>query len=398
MHPEVVAIIPARGGSKGVPRKNVLPLAGKPLIAHMIDAARTASMVSRVVVSTDDDEIADVAVQFGADVVRRPAAIAGDLSRSEDALIHAIDSLFQTENYAPDILVMLQCTSPLTAPEDIDGTIKKMIDHGADTALAVTDFHYFLWHEGPDGEALAVNHDKSVRLMRQERTPEYLETGAVYAMDVAGFRAARHRFFGRTVIHHTPPQRRLEIDDPEDFRVAEERMARLARERAQSVLPARPAAIVMDFDGVHTDDRVFVDQDGRESVVASRRDGMGIEMLRELGIPMVVISKEANPVVAARCRKLNLEHHHGIEDKIGLMRDWLARNGIDPANAVYVGNDRNDLACMAAVGCAVAPRDAHPDALAAAAIVLDADGGRGALRLLADRIVAAAKVPRGGTA
>ncbi len=385
----VLAIIPARGGSKGIPRKNVLPLAGKPLIAHSIAAARAAARVTRVVVSTDDPEIAEVSARYGAEVVWRPAELVTDLAKSEDALFHVLDTLESREAYVSDVTVLLQCTSPLTSAEDIDGTIGKLSETGAHSAVAAAIFHYFLWHEDPDGAAVAINHDSSFRLMRQERRPEYVETGAVYAMRTAGFRESRHRFFGRTVLHETPAERRLEIDDPADFRLAEERMARLARDGRDTMLPSRIDAIVMDFDGVFTDDRVFVSQDGTESVVCSRRDGMGIERLRRLGVPMVVISKEQNPVVAARCRKLGLEHHHGIEDKLTLMRDWLGARNIDATDIIYVGNDRNDIACMTAAGCAIAPRDAHASALDAADIVLDADGGRGALRLLADMIEAA---------
>ncbi|RZF61190.1 acylneuraminate cytidylyltransferase [Sphingomonas populi] len=389
---QTLAIIPARGGSKGIPRKNVLPLGGTPLIAHTIYAACAASRVSRVVVSTDDDEIASVALHHGAEVVRRPAELATDTASSEAALLHTLDVLRADEGYEPDLLVFLQCTSPLTAPEDIDGTIAALIDAHADSALAVTTFHYFLWAEDEAG-AHGINHDKSVRLMRQQRTPEYLETGAVYVMKTAGFRAARHRFFGKTVLFDTPVERRLEIDEPEDFRIAEERIARLTA-RAPG-LPTRVSALVMDFDGVLTDDRVFVSESGEESVVCSRRDGMGIERLRAAGLPMLVISKETNPVVAARCRKLRLPYHHGIEGKLAVLQTWLAENAIDPAGTVYVGNDVNDLECMAAVGCAVAPQDAHPRALAAAALVLDADGGRGAIRLLADLLEAGGHLARG---
>jgi len=382
----ILAIIPARGGSKGIPRKNVLPLAGKPLIAYAIEAARESRHIDRVVVSTDDVEIGEVASQYGAEVVWRPAALASDIARSEDALLHVLEHLESTESYAPELVVFLQCTSPLTTASDIDGTIDALLSNEADSALAVTDFHYFLWKKDGHGSAVGVNHDKSARLMRQQREAEYLETGAVYVMKTSGFLSARHRFFGRTVIHATPVERRLEIDEPEDFRIAEERIARLCRPQLAQGLPASISALIFDFDGVFTDDRVFVDQDGKESVACSRRDGMGIERLRLLGVPMVVVSKETNPVVAARCAKLRLPVHFGIEDKLTLVKSWLLENGFAPDRAVYVGNDINDVPCMRFVGCAAAPRDAHQAALDVADIILDADGGRGALRLLADLI------------
>ncbi|HKX78284.1 MAG TPA: acylneuraminate cytidylyltransferase [Novosphingobium sp.] len=404
MPAEILAVIPARGGSKGIPRKNLRVVGGRPLVAHAIIAAQAAKRVSRVVVTTDDDEIARVSEAYGATVIRRPAELASDTASSEDALLHALEVLEREEGYDPDAILLIQCTSPLTTPDDIDGTAGALLDGGADTSVAVAPFHYFLWSRDDTGESVAINHEKSKRLMRQQRRPEYIETGAVYAMRVAGFREARHRFFGRTALHETPSENRLEIDDPVDLELAEERLrSRSAldrrvrgRERGPGrastgwPFPRVPAAIIFDFDGVHTDDRVFVDQDGRESVACSRRDGMGVEMLRGMGIPMVVISKEANPVVSARCTKLKLEHFQGIEDKLTLLRDWLGRNRIDPADCMYVGNDINDLECMRHVGMSAAPRDSHPDALVEARLVLDADGGRGAVRALADLIGAVA--------
>lgn len=380
---EVLAVIPARGGSKGVPRKNVLPLAGKPLIAHSIEAARAARTITRVVVSTDDPEIAAVSRAYGAEVIDRPAELSGDLASSEAALVHALETLAAREDYRPDVLVFLQCTSPLTAAEDIDDTAQAVID-GADTALAVIPFHYFLWK--PDGTG--VNHDKSVRLMRQQREPEFLETGAVYAMKAAGFLEARHRFFGHTAMVEIPVERRLEIDDEADFRLAEERMGRLNRAADASRLPDPLHALVMDFDGVWTDDRVWVNQDGTESIVCSRRDGMGLERLRKAGVPMIVLSKEENPVLKSRCAKLKIPCEHGLETKIDRLNLWLDKQGLDLKQTIYVGNDINDIECLRAAGCGVAPRDSHPEALAAADLILDADGGRGALRLLSDMILA----------
>jgi len=151
--------------------------------------------------------------------------------------------------------------------------------------------------------------------------------------------------------------------------------------------PSSPSAIVFDFDGVLTDNRVLTFQDGTEAVFCSRSDGMGIEMLRDAGIPMVVISKERNPVTTARCTKLGLEVTQGVDDKVAVMSTWLAERQIDPINTIYVGNDVNDLPCMRLVGCAVAVADSHPAVLAEADIVLPERGGNGAVRFLADTLL-----------
>jgi N-acylneuraminate cytidylyltransferase len=229
-----LAVIPARGGSKGIPGKNLRPVGGAPLIVHTLRAARAARHVNRIVVSTDSAEIAAVARAEGADVVLRPADISGDTASSESALLHVLAELSRTENYQPDYLVFLQCTSPLTTGGDIDGTVGTLVREKADTALAVAPFHYFLWQRDASGAATGINHDKSRRLLRQERESQFVETGAVYVMHAAGFLQHRHRFFGRTVMHVTPADRCLEIDEPKDLLVAEAAL----QERAATLSPS----------------------------------------------------------------------------------------------------------------------------------------------------------------
>lgn len=218
---EILAIIPARGGSKGIPHKNIISLAGKPLLIHSVDAALKAKRVTRVVVSTDDPEIAAVAKKGGADVVERPPEISGDSASSELALLHTLSALKDKDGYEPDLVVFLQCTSPLTTSDDIDKTVEKLITAGADTALAVAPFHYFLWSENAEGEAQGINHDKSKRVMRQENKSQYIEAGAVYVMDTIGFKKHQHRFFGKTVMYTMDEERCFEIDEPVDLIIAE---------------------------------------------------------------------------------------------------------------------------------------------------------------------------------
>ncbi len=388
---ECLAIIPTRGGSKGIPRKNIRSLAGKPLIAYNIEQALRSRWINRLVVSTDDPEIGAVAQAYGAQVIWRPAQISGDSASSEAALLHTLETLDQDEGYQPDLLVFLQCTSPLTLAEDIDGTIQALLDQGADTSLAVIPFHYFLWRQVENemgaADASGINHDKNIRPLRQEREPQYLETGAVYVMRVDGFLKARHRFFGHTAMYCMPAERRLEIDDPVDFQIAEVLVRQQQAQDQASLLPDPVTALVLDFDGVFTDNKVILNQDGIEAVVCDRSDGMAISHLKKTGIPIIVLSTEANPVVQKRTDKLNIPCIQGQTDKGSALQQWLEESQIDPQGVVYLGNDYNDIPCMQLVGCPAAVADAKPEVLPFARLVLEHPGGQGAIREICNLIL-----------
>lgn len=147
--------------------------------------------------------------------------------------------------------------------------------------------------------------------------------------------------------------------------------------------------IAFDFDGVFTDNRVYVMQNGEEAVVCDRSDGMGIAMLRKAVIPMVVISTERNPVVSVRCKKLQLEVRQGVDDKLPALRAWAADQGLTIDQIAFIGNDVNDVECLRGAGLGVVVADAYPVAVEVADLQLDRDGGRGAVREFADQILAA---------
>ncbi|GHE27071.1 MULTISPECIES: acylneuraminate cytidylyltransferase [Streptomyces] len=381
--PTVLAVIPARGGSKGVPAKNLAPVAGIPLVGRAVRACLGAVGVTDVAVSTDDPAIAAAARAFGAEAVPRPASIAGDTATSESAVLHALDAFEATHGRTADVVLLVQCTSPFLTSGEVAEAAARITSGAADTAFTAAPSHGFLWRETSDGAtgAVGVNHDKAHRPRRQDREPEYLETGAVYAMDAAGFRTHGHRFFGRTAVVVTDPARVLEIDDPHD----------LARAKALAPLldePATPAfadvdAVVLDFDGTQTDDRVHLDAEGREFVSAHRGDGLGIAALRRAGLPVLILSTEQNPVVAARARKLKIPVLHGIDRKDLALKEWCEAESIDPARVLYAGNDVNDLPCFHLVGWPVAVGSAHDSVRAAARAVTATPGGFGAIREIA---------------
>ncbi|WP_394280218.1 cytidylyltransferase domain-containing protein [Microbacterium sp.] len=379
---DVVAIVPARGGSKGVPGKNLRRVGGIPLVVRAIRAAQAAGSVDLVVVSTDDAAIADTSRDAGAHVLDRPAEISGDTATSESAVLHALATLRQ-DGITPQVTAFLQATSPFIDPAALTEAIAVVQTGRADSVFAARESYEFVWRRDAAGLARAVGHDAAHRPRRQDREPHFVETGAFYVFDTDGFRTAGHRFFGRTRVVEVPEVTAVEIDDPEQLRFA----SALARV-VDGAGPITATAVVTDFDGVHTDDSAWIDAAGAEHVRVSRSDGMGVGLLRRAGIPLLILSTEQNPVVRARGEKLRVEVRQGIDDKAAELRRWATERGVDLGHTAYLGNDVNDLPAMALVGWPVAVADAHPAVREAARVALQRAGGDGAVRELADLVLA----------
>jgi N-acylneuraminate cytidylyltransferase len=162
----------------------------------------------------------------------------------------------------------------------------------------------------------------------------------------------------------------------------------VVRPAARLPFPEDPRLVVFDFDGVMTDNRVWVGEQGDEWVVCNRSDGLGLDRLRRLGLDLFVLSTEANPVVGSRCRKLGLSFEQAVRNKADRLRSILQERGIAPSDAVYLGNDLNDVDCLRMVGCGVAVADAHPDVRRTADLRLSCGGGHGAVRELCDLLAA----------
>lgn len=376
-----VAIIPARGGSKGIPLKNLQKIAGKSLLARAIESARATHGIDLVVVSTDHDGIAAEAERAGATVIRRPIAISGDTATSESALVHTLEQLAALRDKQFDITVFIQCTSPFINPQNIDNAIARVERNAADVVFSAVEDHSFLWTLDTAQHAVPVGHELHFRPRRQDRKKHYNETGAFYVMRTSGLLEHNHRFFGRVEIEEVPPEDAREIDSMSDLTL----LRAMAASRVETT-HLDIDALVTDFDGVHTDDAVHVDQDGVESVRVHRGDGMGVARLVKAGLPFLILSKERNPVVTRRGEKLKVEVAQGIDNKAQVMSEWMASKGLDPERVAYVGNDINDLEAFSTVGWPIAVADAHPKVLAAARLVLKKDGGHGAVREVCDLV------------
>jgi N-acylneuraminate cytidylyltransferase len=395
-----LAIVPARGGSKSIPRKNIRQLGGVPLMAYSIEAGLRARLVDRVIVSTDDEEIAEIARTWGADVpFLRPAAIASDTSADLPVFQHVIDWLEKSAGCIPEIVVHLRPTAPLRPPDCVDAAIELLRnDETVDSVRGVVPAAqnpYKMWRLQADGTMtplLAAETPEAYNRPRQQLPQTYWQTGHVDAVRTRVIRHQASMSGTRIRALHVDAAYTCDIDTEADWQCTEwllEHIERpIVRPGAGRPFPECPRLVVFDFDGVMTDNRVWVGKDGDEWVACNRSDGLGLDKLRRLDLDLFVLSTEQNPVVASRCRKLGLPFEQGVRDKGERLRSLLRERGIEPSHVVFVGNDVNDADCMRIAGCGVAVGDAHPDVRRTADVRLKRPGGHGAVRELCDRLAA----------
>lgn len=215
----VLAIIPARGGSKRFPGKNLALFSGEPLILHTIRQALESPSIGRVIVSTDSTAIGEVAEKGGAEVILRPESISIDDSPSEAALLHVLKALHDAETYQPAITVFLQCTSPVRRPGDIDAAIELMCREGADSVFSVVERSIFLWAR-TQGGLESLSYDPRQRPRSQELSPYLVENGSIYVMRTTTFLEERNRLCGRIAPFIMDPFSIVDIDRQEDLEIA----------------------------------------------------------------------------------------------------------------------------------------------------------------------------------
>ncbi len=394
----IVAIIPARGGSKEIPRKNLIDFCGKPLLAWSIQQAASASSIRAVYVSTDDDEIKQVALEYGAKVITRPKELAADTSSSESALKHAIADI-EDGGEAVDLVVFLQATSPLRDWKDVEGAIQTLLKEKADSLFSAALLKDFCVWSQSDGGLQGLTFDPWNRGLRQNRKPLLLENGSIYVFKPYLLKEHDNRLGGKIAHLEMPYWKSYEIDSASDIEICEYyfRKHLLAEQNKSTdaiLTSGEIDLVVYDFDGVMTDNRVVVSQDGNEAVLVNRADGLGVGIIRKLGIRQLILSTEKNPVVSQRAKKLDLEVIQGCDNKAQALTDYAANHHIQLRNTAYIGNDVNDLQAMKLVGYPVAPSDAHPEAKRVAKIITSASGGNGVVKEFAEMIAAARNVSK----
>lgn len=400
---EILALIPARGGSKGIHRKNIRSFAGYPLLAWSIAAAKQSKSVTRIIVSTDDEEITAIAREWGAETpFLRPAELAHDKTTDLPVFEHALKWMQEMEGYHPEIMVQLRPTSPIRPKSMVDDAIRILLNHkDADCVRGVVPAAqnpFKMWRfngeEKPLNPLLEVEGiTEPYNAPRQVLPPVYWQTGHIDAIRTATI--THKKSLTGDVVYPLliDPKYAVDIDMLADWAKYEALvytgLEMVSPGKSRRAMPATIKMIICDFDGVVTDNLVSTDENGRETVSASRSDSMHINALHEKGIDMLILSSEPNPVVMARAKKMGVEaiHNVGMQDKGRVMREILDRKNVKAENVVYVGNDLNDLPCFEMAGWSVAVADAYPEVIRAADHVLSKTGGHGAIRELCELIL-----------
>lgn len=400
---KILALIPARGGSKGIPRKNIRNFAGYPLIAWSIAAAKQSNLVTRIIVSTDDDEIAAVAREWGAETpFIRPAELAQDKTTDLPVFEHALKWLEDVEAYRPEIIVQLRPTSPIRPAGMVDSAVQTLLDHpDADCVRGVVSAGqnpFKMWRFAGDEKPLTPlltveGIAEPYNAPRQVLPPVYWQTGHIDAIRIATI--SEKKSLTGDVIYPLviDPKYTVDIDTLSDWAKYEaviySGLEVVSPGKARRTMPEIVKMIICDFDGVVTDNLVLTDENGKETVSASRSDSMHIKTLREKGVEVMILSSEPNPVVKARAKKMGVEAIHGVgmQDKGRVMREVLEQKKVRAEDVIYIGNDLNDLPCFEIAGWSVAVADAYPEVIRAADCVLTKPGGRGAVRELCEMVL-----------
>ena len=374
----VIGFIPARGGSKSIPKKNIQLINGKPLIYWSSLALQASSEVDEFYIATDDDLIKEVVLSFGFDKLKvydRLAENAQDHSSTESVLLEFIA---QKELSSLDLLLLVQLTNPFLKAKWISEALKSYTVNGYDSLLSVVLSKRFFWNSS--GEP--INYNFRNRPRRQDFEGDYMENGAFYINSVQNIVSSKNRLSGKIGLYEMPEYTGFEIDEPDDWTIVE---ALLKRHQDRSEIKKSFKdfkLIATDVDGVLTDAGMYYSQEGDELKRFSTYDGKAFELFRELGYKTAILTAEDTQIVANRAKKMKIDFlYQGVNDKLTVMRELCVQEGITLDDVIYVGDDINDKALLEQVGLAFAPANAQVEIKDLTNVIhLPVKGGEGVIR------------------
>lgn len=379
---KTVAFIPVRGGSKSIPLKNIKPFCGRPLIYWTLKAAVETIEIDEVVVATDSLEIKNTVKSFSLDKVSiydREKANAQDSSSTESVIL---EYLSKSNLSLKDNFVLIQATSPLLTNKNLSDGFKLLNKN--DSVLSCTRSKRFIWNE--KGEAL--NYDHKNRPRRQNFEGFLMENGAFYINSVKNILENKNRISGKIGISIMPEYTAVEIDEEEDWIIAESLMKRFILNN-QSKKEIK--LVITDVDGVLTDAGMYYSEKGDELKRFNTRDGKAFELLRNRSIITGIITSEDTKIVERRAKKLKVDYlYQGKEHKgkLSAALDICNKINISLNEVAYIGDDLNCYELLSNVGYAACPNDAVEKVKSIPNIqLLNCKGGEGVFREFVDSLL-----------
>lgn len=384
---KTIAFIPVRGGSKSIPLKNIKPFCGKPLVCWNIEALEGCDLIDEIIVATDSDKIEEtVLAQLykKTKIYRRSAENACDTASTESVMLEYI-------NYAQlpqeDIFMLVQATSPLTETQHFTEALSIYQKEIYDSMLTCVRNYRFFWNE----DGTSKNYDYMNRPRRQNFKGELMENGAFYINTVSNILKSGNRLSGKIGIYEMPEYTATEIDEPDDWIILEN----LMRKHVLSQYTSQPKIklFLSDVDGTLTDGGMYYSEKGDELKKFNTRDGMGFQLLREVGIKTGIITSENTEIVANRAKKLKIDFLvQGKRNggKLAAAQEICSQLGITLNEVAYIGDDINCRELLEAVGVAACPNNAIASIKAIQGICIMAScGGCGCVREFSDLILTA---------
>lgn len=374
-----IALIPARGGSKSIPLKNIKKIAGKPLIYWTIEAAINCSKIEKVYLSTDSEKIIDVARNIKNEkivIINRSPETATDTASTESVMLE-FANFHDFEN-----IILIQATSPLLTSKDLEEAIMTFESYEADSLLSVVEQKRFIWNKSSDHFVKPLNYDPLNRPRRQDFKGYLVENGAFYITSKKLLQETKCRISGNIAYYKMPEETYYEIDELADWEIIEKLL--LSRNKVNKDLKSKLKNVklfITDVDGVMTDCGMYYSENGDELKKFNTRDGMGIQLLREKGIKTAIVTKEKTKIVEARANKLKIDEvYQGIVDKLSIFEELREKYSLEYSEIVYIGDDINDIPVLEKAGVSFCPNDAVDEVKNVSDYILSRKGGEGVIR------------------
>ncbi|KAG8438543.1 hypothetical protein GDO86_004925 [Hymenochirus boettgeri] len=374
------ALVLARGGSKGIPLKNIKELAGRPLIGWVLRAAVDCGGFDSVWVSTDNDEIAAVALQFGAKVHHRCPEVSKDTTSSLETIQE-----FLISHPEVDIVGNIQATSPCLHPDTLKRVIEMIRKDGYDSVFSVVRHHLFRWSDvkRTGEETKPENFNPARRPRRQDWSGELYENGSFYFATKELIRQGKLQG-GKVAYYEMNPEHSVDIDIDIDWPIAEQRVKRYGYYGKGD--PKVVKLLVCNLDGCLTDGRVYVNQN-HELMSYSLRDLDGIQMLQRKHVEVRFLSERKISAALLDTLKLPCRVETKVSNKRSLVERWMAELGLSSWEQVaYMGCGYSDVECLKLAGTGGVPADACVEAKMTDNFVCKCNGGGGAIQEFAEHI------------